>query len=122
MGALCLAQREAAIAEFEIAFAQYQSTVLTGLQNVADSLSALEADAQLLHQTALAEKAARTVLDLTEQQYKIGAADFLDLIYAQTAYEQTSLARINAQAARYADTAALFQALGGGWWNETDED
>jgi NodT family efflux transporter outer membrane factor (OMF) lipoprotein len=122
MGGALMAQRESAIAGFEIAFAQYQSTVLTGLQNVADSLSALEADAQLLHETARAEKAAKDMLDLTKKQYNAGAVDFLDLIYAETAYEQTALARINAQAARYADTAALFQALGGGWWSENESE
>ncbi len=121
-GGALIAQREAALAGFDIAFAEYQSTVLASLQNVADTLSALESDAQLLHETARAEAAAKAVLDMTQQQHQTGAVDYIDLIYAQTAYEQTSLDRINAQAARYADTAALFQALGGGWWNEPDEE
>jgi NodT family efflux transporter outer membrane factor (OMF) lipoprotein len=120
-GGSLLAQRDSAIATFEAALAQYESTVLTGLQNVADSLTALESDAKVLRETAIAEQAARQTLSITEKQYKIGSADYLDLIYAQTAYQQTYLDRINAEAARYADTAALFQALGGGWWDEDDE-
>ncbi len=116
------AQRESAIAAFEAALAEYEAAVLMGLQNVADSLTALESDARTLSKTAEAETATKKLLDMTEKQFEAGAADFIDLVYAQVAYQQTYLDCIAAQASRYADTAALFQALGGPWWNETKEE
>jgi NodT family efflux transporter outer membrane factor (OMF) lipoprotein len=114
------AQRESAIFAFEAAFAEYQSAVLMGLQNVADTLTALENDARTLHETAIAEKAAKNMLDISQKQFEVGSINFIDLIYAQVAYQQTYLDRITALAARYADTAALFQALGGPWWDDDE--
>lgn len=121
-GGALRAQRRAAIAELEAAFAEYQMVVLEGLQDVADTLSALDTDARTLQQAAIAETSAKEVMELTHKQYQLGGANYLDLIYAQTAYQATYLDRIDAQAARYADTAALFQALGGGWWNQYEDE
>jgi NodT family efflux transporter outer membrane factor (OMF) lipoprotein len=121
-GGALQAQRRSAIAAFDAAFAEYQAAVLMGLQNVADSLSALDSDAKILQATASAEESAREIMSMTKKQYDNGNTNYLDLIYAQTAYQETYLDRINAQAARYADTAALFQALGGPWWSEIEED
>ena len=58
--------------------------------------------------------------DLTRRQMEIGYVDTLTLLSAETAYQQTFLARVQAQATRYGDTVALFQALGGGWWNRKE--
>jgi outer membrane protein TolC len=97
--------------------AQYRQTVLLAFQNVADALRALETDAQLLQAQDAAEKAALKSLDLTQKQFQLGAINYLLLLDAQRQYQQTVIARIQAQALRYTDTVALFQALGGGWWN-----
>lgn len=110
------AQRRAAIAAYQQAAAQYKQTVLQAFQNVADSLRALQIDAQTLRAQTQAENAARNLLKLTRGQYRLGGANYLNLLTAQIQYQQTRLARIQAQASRYADTAVLFQALGGGWW------
>lgn len=59
-------------------------------------------------------------LDLAEKQYQSGYANYLALLSAEQAYQQAVINLVQAQANRYADTAALFQALGGGWWNRTD--
>ncbi len=115
-------QKKSAVEQFKVALAEYEATVLAGLQNVADSLTALENDAKALHESAAAEKAARETLTLTEKQFALGAVNYLDLIFAQSAYQETYLDRINAEASRYADTAALFLALGGPWWSENNED
>lgn len=114
------AQRRAAIAAFDAAAAQYQGTVLTAFQNVADALRALEFDAATLKSQSDAETLARQSLDLTTQQYRAGAVSYVTLLSSQQAWLQTHTALVQAQAARYADTAALFQALGGGWWNRGD--
>ncbi len=111
------AQRRAAIAAYQQAAAQYKQTVLQAFQNVADSLRALQIDAQALRAETQAENSARAVLHLTQGQYRLGGANYLDLLTAQVQYQQARLGRIQAQASRYADTATLFQALGGGWWN-----
>ena len=57
---------------------------------------------------------------LSQEQYKNGAINYLILLNADRAYQQARIALVQAQATRYADTVALFQALGGGWWNRTD--
>jgi outer membrane protein TolC len=63
------------------------------------------------------ERASKVSLDLAQQQMQSGNANFLYLLTAQITYQQAILARVQAQAARLSDTAALFLALGGGWWN-----
>ena len=111
------AQRRAAIAGFDAAAAQYRGTLLTAFQNVADALRALEFDAQALAAQAAAEASARRALDVADAQWRSGAVSRLQVLMAQQAWQQSRIALAQAQAARYADTAALFQALGGGWWN-----
>ena len=116
-GGSLIAKRDGAKAAFDQAFAQYRQTVLKAFQNVADVLRALEIDAQQLQVQTEAEEAASKTLSLTQTQYKLGAVSYINLLDADRQYHQSRIGRIQAQAARYADTAALFQALGGGWWN-----
>lgn len=111
------AERRAAVAAYEQAAAQYRETVLNSFQDVADVLRALELDARTLKAQADAESAARASLDLTMKQFELGAVNYLLLLNAQRQYQQARLSLDQARAARFADTAALFQALGGGWWN-----
>ncbi len=111
------AKRRAAVAAYEQAEAQYRSTVLSAFQNVADSLRALDSDAATLKAQTEVESLARESLDLSTRQYQLGGVSYLVLLDAQRTYQQARVALVQAQAARYADTAALFQALGGGWWN-----
>ena len=99
------------------AAAQYRSTVLTAFQNVADTLHALYSDADALNSALAVEKAAKVTLDVSRRQYQTGYATYLAVLTAQAAYQQAVIARFQAQGARLGDTAALFQALGGGWWN-----
>lgn len=120
-GGALSAQRRAAEAAYDAAAAQYRATVLAAFQNVADALRALDADAAALKSQAEAEALARETLTLAEQQYKLGGISYLSLLDAQRSYQQTHISLVQAQAARYADTAALFQALGGGWWNRTNQ-
>lgn len=117
-GGALLASRRAAWDAFDQARSQYKQTVLLAFQNVADSLRAIEDDARTLEATRAAEVASRQSLKLTRQQYTLGGVSYIDLLVADTQYQQTRIARIQAQAARYNDTAALFTALGGGWWNQ----
>jgi len=113
-------QERAARAAFDMADAQYRSTVLGAFQNVADALRALQLDAATLKAQEAAMQAASATLDLSRSQYRLGAITYVILLNAQHSYSQARLALVQAQAARYADTAALFQALGGGWWNRID--
>ena len=111
------AKRKSAIAAYDQAAAQYRQTVLKAFQDVADVLRALEADARTLQAQADAEAAAKSALALIEKQYELGAVSYPALLIAQRDYQKTRINVIAARAQRYADTAALFQALGGGWWN-----
>lgn len=104
----------AAEASLQAAGANYQQTVLQALRDVADVLRQLENDAQTLQAQAAADAAARASLDLVQQQYLLGAASYLQLLTAQQQAQQARLGLIAAQAARLADTAALYQAMGGG--------
>lgn len=97
---------------------QYRSTVLTAFQNVADTLVAIEQDAKTLKSNAAATEAARASLDIARLQYKDGYAAYLAVLNAEQAYQQARLSQIRAEADRFSDTAALFQALGGGWWHQ----
>jgi outer membrane protein TolC len=93
---------------------------LTALQNVADTLAALEQDAEGLQAAATAADDAQATLDLSKRQWQDGYISFLTLLSAEQAYQQARINLIQAQANRYSDTAALFQALGGGWWHRAD--
>ncbi|HEY1837901.1 MAG TPA: efflux transporter outer membrane subunit [Rhizomicrobium sp.] len=119
-GGKLLHEERGARAAYDQAAQQYRSTVLTAFQNVADTLVALQQDAQALKAAAAADDAAKVTLDLTQRQVKDGYTGYLSLLAAQQAYQQSHVGLLQAQADRYADTAALFQALGGGWWHRTD--
>jgi NodT family efflux transporter outer membrane factor (OMF) lipoprotein len=115
-----LHKKRAADAAFDQAAAIYRSTVITALQNVADALHAVRSDADTLKAAYAAERAAFRSLDIARRQLQLGAISYLGLLTAENTYDTALLALVQAQAARYADTAALFQALGGGWWNRED--
>jgi NodT family efflux transporter outer membrane factor (OMF) lipoprotein len=112
-----LHQRRAADAALDQAAWNYRSTVVTAFQNVADALRAIQNDADALKAIRDFERAAKVSLDLAQQQMQSGNANFLYLLNAQVTYQQAVLQRVQAQANRLSDTAALFMALGGGWWN-----
>jgi len=119
-GGALLHQERAARAAYVQAAAQYRSTVLTACQNVADTLAALTEDAEELKAAAAAAEAAKATLDLAQRQWQAGYAGYLPLLSAEQAYQQARISLVQAEASRYADTAALFQALGGGWWHRQD--
>lgn len=117
-GGALLHKKRAAEAAYDQAAAQYRSTVITAFQNVADTLEALRYDAEGLQAAANAEKAAAESLAIARRQVELGDISYVTLLAAEQSYQQAVLALIQAQANRYADTAALFQSLGGGWWNQ----
>jgi NodT family efflux transporter outer membrane factor (OMF) lipoprotein len=119
-GGTLVARERAARAAYVEASEQYQSTVLTAFENVADTLHALEQDADALKAAVAARDAAKVTLDLTTKQMQVGYVSYLTLLSAEQAYQQALINLVQAQSNRYADTAALFQALGGGWWNRSD--
>jgi NodT family efflux transporter outer membrane factor (OMF) lipoprotein len=119
-GGTLLHQERAARAAYTQAAEQYRSTVLNAFQNVADTLTALEQDAEGLKAAAAAADAAKVTLDLAKRQFEAGYAPYLALLNAEQAYQQGLINLVQAQANRFSDTAALFQALGGGWWHRPD--
>jgi outer membrane protein TolC len=90
------------------------------VQNVADSLRALQHDADALRAAIEFERAAKISFDLSRQQMQSGNANVLLLLTTQQTYLQAIIQVVQARAARLSDTAALYAALGGGWWNRTD--
>ena len=120
-GGTLAAKKRAAYAALDQADAQYRSTVLTAFRNVADTLRALEYDAIALKATVTAENASATSLDIARRRLDLGDTTYVFVLSAQLLYQQALLARVQAQTNRYMDTAALFQALGGGWWNRNLE-
>ncbi|HLI17217.1 MAG TPA: efflux transporter outer membrane subunit [Rhodanobacteraceae bacterium] len=114
-GGQLLHQKRAAEAGMDMALANWQQAVLVAFQNVADTLQALDYDAQSLQAQSTAEKDAQKLLSLTRTQYRVGAVDYLTLLSAERQYQQARIAEIAARTSRLADTAALYAALGGGW-------
>ena len=115
-GAL-LHKHRAADAALDEAGAQYRAAVILACQNVADTLRALYADADALKANAESARAAKAAFDFAHKQLDLGTVSFVAVLNAEQTYQQAELALVQAQANRYSDTAALFQALGGGWWN-----
>ena len=94
--------------------------MIAAYQNVADTLHASLSDADALAADVDAENSSKVTYDLTRRQMEVGYANYLALLSAETAYNQALLTRVQAQMTRYGDTIALFQALGGGWWNRKE--
>ncbi len=115
-----LHKKRAAVAAFDQAAAQYRSTVIKAFQNVSDALRALQADADDLVAQDAAERSAAASLELARRQFHADTVDNLTVLIAERTWQQARIARVQAEGNRYADTAALFQALGGGWWHRTD--
>jgi len=114
-GATLLHRKRAAEAGLDQAEAQYRSTVIAAFQNVADTLHALQSDADTMKAAAAFEQASRRSLDLTRRQFELGYVNYLSLLSAEQTWQQAVINLVQARANRFADTAALFMALGGGW-------
>ncbi|GBR26360.1 efflux transporter outer membrane subunit [Kozakia baliensis] len=99
---------------------QYHNTVLTAIQNVADTLHALSDDADALSISAANEDAATKSLKISRGQLSSGDISPLLLRNAQQVELQAKLNLIAAKATRFTDSVALFQAVGGGWWHRND--
>ena len=120
-GGALLAKRRAAQAAYEQAKGQYQAAVLAAFRNVADTLRALEHDAAALRAAVNAERAAATSVATARRRLALGETTYLNVLLSELAYQQALLNRVGAQADRLNDSAALIQALGGGWWNRDVE-
>ncbi len=121
-GGTLTARRRSAQAALDVAAAQYSSTVNTAFQNVANALVAIERDAETLQAALAAQKTAAFSLTVARSQYAAGAGTYLNVLTAEQTDFSTRLNLITARAARFTDTVALFQALGGGWWHRADVD
>ena len=119
-GGTLLHRQRAAQAAFEQAKAQYRGTVIDAYQNVADALQALQADAAALQAANRAEQSAGASLAIVRKQLELGGVSNVAVLNAEQTYRQALLSQVQAEASRYADTVALIQALGGGWWNRND--
>jgi NodT family efflux transporter outer membrane factor (OMF) lipoprotein len=111
------AKRRSALAAYDQAGAAYRETVLQGFREVADALRALEADGGRLRERADALAQARRYRDITVERYKAGGVSQAAVLDALRQYRRARLEQAQALADRYADSAALLQALGGGWWS-----
>jgi NodT family efflux transporter outer membrane factor (OMF) lipoprotein len=121
-GGTLSARRKAAQAAMEVAAAQYSSTVNTAFQNVANVLVAIQRDAETLRAALAAQQTAASSLAVARSQYQAGAGTYLNVLTAEQSDYSARLDLVKARAARFTDTVALFQALGGGWWHREDVD
>jgi NodT family efflux transporter outer membrane factor (OMF) lipoprotein len=119
-GGTLLHKQKSSEAAFDEAAAQYRGTVVTSFQDVANVLSALDSDAKALQADLEAEQSSAESLKISTGQYKVGAVTYVTVLSAQQTYQTAVIALVKARATRYSDTAALFQALGGGWWHRND--
>jgi NodT family efflux transporter outer membrane factor (OMF) lipoprotein len=114
------AQRRASLEAYDSAAAEYRRVVLSAFTDVANVLTALRYDADVLRAQLHAEQTAKQSFDIARERFQAGAVSYLALLDAQRTYYFARIALTVAQANRYADTVALFHALGGGWWNRED--
>jgi NodT family efflux transporter outer membrane factor (OMF) lipoprotein len=121
-GGTLVHRHRAAEAAMDQAADQYRSTVITACQNVADTLKALRSDADALIADEASDEATNSALDLAHQQFGLGSISLVALLNAEQAWQSAEINLIQARANRFADTVALYQALGGGWWNLKGED
>ena len=112
-----LHQQRAARDYYVQAAALYRSTIINAFQNVADTLKAIHFDALALKAAYNAERAAYKSLNIVRQQQLLGDTNIITVILSEQLYQQARLGLVQAQTNRLTDTVALFQALGGGWWN-----
>ena len=117
-GGALRAEEQVAEAMFAQAGAAYQEVVLSALQDVADTLAALDADARILRERAEAARLAETAYGIASEQYEAGAVSLLTLLESERKFVASSIDATAALGNRFAHSAALFQALGGGWWAE----
>lgn len=110
--------RKAAIAAYQQSLASYKQTALDALAQVADILLALEHDAEALRSYAQQLDLTQESVRLAQTNYQAGLADYLHVLSIKSQFFQAKLVYLQAQAQRLQDTAALFVALGGGWWND----
>ena len=113
-------RRKAAIEAYAQAQAGYRQTVLGAFAQVADTLRGLEHDAQTLRAQSEQLAAAEEALRLVQINYRTGTVNYLSVLNADTQYYQAKIGYLETQAQRLQDTAALFVALGGGWWNSRE--
>lgn len=118
-GGSLTATRRAAKANYEQAALNYEAVVINAFVEVSNALKALEVSARNLEAAAIAEKNAGINLNLVEQQYRFGTTNYLAVLNSQTQYQQAKINLINAQADRFAYSAALYATLGGGWWQRS---
>ncbi len=121
-GGTLSARRRAAVAAMQVAAAQYSSTVNAAFQDVANALVAVQRDADTLRATLESERTAASSLAVVRGQYAAGSVTYVSVLQAEQLYQSARLSLVSAQAARFTDTVALMQALGGGWWHRTDID
>ena len=120
-GGTLMHKERAARAQFDQAAGQYKAVVITSFQNVADVLHAIQEDSDALKAAVHAEQTAKKSLEVGRTALSLGEVNYLLVLNAEQTYQQATINLAQAQANRYADTAALFQALGGGWWNQADK-
>ncbi len=119
-GGTLRAKKRAAEAAMDVAAAQYSSTVNTAFKDVANALVALQRDAETLAADLAAQATAANSLAVARAQYEAGGGTYLNVLTAEQSDQSARLTLIGARAARFTDTIALFQALGGGWWHRND--
>jgi NodT family efflux transporter outer membrane factor (OMF) lipoprotein len=119
-GGTLLHRQRAAEAAYADAAAQYRSVVITAFRNVADVLHAIQSDADALKAATKGASTAARGFDIAQRQMQLGGISYLTMLNAEQAYQQALITLAEAHANRFADTAALFQALGGGWWNRPE--
>ena len=119
-GGTLLHQKRASEAAYDQSAAQYRSTVIGAFRNVADALRAVETDADAVRAAAEAARSASDSLRISKLQFDLGSLTYLSLLTSEQQYQQAVVTLAQQQGTRLADTAALFGALGGGWWNRAD--
>lgn len=104
-----------AVASYDETVATYRQTALTAFKEVEDSLSTLRYTNEQLTEQAVALKAARQAQTLTENQYRAGTVDYLNVVTAQATTLNLARNEASLQGQRLVTSVQLVKALGGRW-------
>jgi NodT family efflux transporter outer membrane factor (OMF) lipoprotein len=112
-----LHRQKAAEAAYQEAAETYRSTVIQAFQNVTDTLNAISEDSRAYTTAQSARQAAKNNASIARHQWQLGDLNTYILLQNEQNYLQARIAFIQSETNRLLDSVALFQALGGGWWD-----
>jgi NodT family efflux transporter outer membrane factor (OMF) lipoprotein len=115
------AQNDSARAQQQELIAAYRKTVFTAFQDVETALGSIKATTDQLALVDTQTRADAEAFRISELQYREGTIDILSLLNAQQALFSAQQSLVIVKLSRLQAYLSLYNALGGGWEQKTDD-